>query len=166
MIFNKSKEDIGDIILSVIILIATLYGAYLTGQHKPILIGLIIVCPIISYFYADNIKTIKKAESFHTGFMVASILFCFFMFYQFSHYTAYLDKQFIKGKIHTKFVLVENDNGQEGIKEEKEFKPYNSSDNYKVEIIWWTLFLLNIGSTGLTWYFTNRRINILKEEKK
>jgi len=157
-----SRDNIKSLVMCVIVLTVILYSAYIIGQHKPIFLAILLIIPTSVYFYMDELDTVKKVYELRQWTLGLCVVIAFFVSYQFSHYESYLDKSFVNGKIHSITIEIEDD-GRPSTKEEKSFTPYNNSDNYKIDIIFYTLLFVNLGSPILTWWVTKKKIDKLKK---
>jgi hypothetical protein len=159
------KENIKGIKIllgGIIAVTVLLYIAQLVGQHKIILISSLILAPIIVFVIIDEFKTEKELKEFQKVAVGLVYLISFFSFMVFSHLETYLDKKLIKGTVSSYMVEIEDDKGRIGYSEEKQFKPLDPSDNYKVQLIKYSLFVLLVGSPLLVRYMVKRKIDTLK----
>lgn len=159
---NISKEGLKIALAVALGLIVLFYLAIISRQHKEMLLGAVIICPIVTFILLDDKKTIKQLQSLQSNATGICAFISFVMLCSFSHHETHWDKYFLKGKIYSHLEQVEDDRGRTGLVEEKDFTPYYDRDAYKVEIIKYSLLIILFGCPIACWKLVKRQIDKTK----
>lgn len=151
-----SKESIKATLTIILSLTGFFYGIYILGQHRPLILGLVVLCPLITYLWIDDETEEKNKKGIGTLTMIFVVLFAICIGSQHGRYEVMIAKQFMQGRSHTYTVDTEDEDGRPGTEERQQFIPSDESDNYKVETIDWLLWLTIIGSPVSTWYILKK----------